>query len=249
MPLCENGNVDDEPVLPKGWFASTHWSVVLAAGAASTREAHAALEQLCRTYWYPLYAYIRRRHYSPSDAQDLTQAFFARVLEKNYVGQANPAKGRFRSFLLGALNHFLADEWDRSRAQKRGGGEQHFSVDAALAENRYHVEPTDSNDPQRLYERRWAMTVLEQAAARLRDEYAAQGKLDLFEALRRFESAEESYSESASRLGIPENTLKSHVRRLRLRNRHLVREVIAETVATPADIDDEIRHLMIILSQ
>lgn len=231
-------------------FASTHWSVVLAAGQSASAGRQEALEQLCRAYWYPLYAFVRRQGYRPHDAQDLTQAFFERLLEKNYVGQANPGKGRFRSFLLGALKHFLADDWDKVRAQKRGGGQTVFSLDAEKAEGRYYLEPADNHSPEKIYERGWVLIVLEEAARRLGQEYAAAAKAALFEELRRFEPGEPdglSYAEAAARLGMPENTLKSHVRRLRQRNRELVRAVIAETVATPAEVDEEIRHLLLVL--
>ena len=231
-------------------FASTHWRVVLSAGQSTSAGGQEALEQLCRAYWYPLYAFVRRQGYGPHDAQDLTQAFFERLLEKNYVGQANPGKGRFRSFLLGALKHFLADEWDKVRAQKRGGGQALFSLDAKTAEGRYYLEPADNRSPEKIYERGWALIVLEEAVRRLGEEYAAVGKAGLFEEPRRFEPGEPDglpYAEAATRLGMPENTLKSHVRRLRQRNRELVRAVIAETVATPAEIDEEIRHLLVML--
>ena len=234
------------------WFASTHWSVVLAASQNGTPTGHEALEHLCRAYWYPLYAYVRRQNYSPHDAQDLTQAFFERLLEKNYVAQANPSRGRFRSFLLAALKHFLADEWDKARAQKRGGGQPLFSLDAENAESRYHLEPVDSNGPEKIYDRRWALTVLEEAVFRLRTEYVAVGKADLFEQLRRFEAGEiesTSYADMAAQLAMPENTFKSHLRRLRQRNRELVRAVIAETVTTPGDIDGEIRYLLAVLGE
>ncbi len=166
-----------------GLFASTHWSVVLAAGHPSSPDAHAALAKLCRIYWYPLYAYVRREGYNAPDAQDLTQEFFARLLEKNYLAQVEPQKGRFRSFLLAALRHFLADQRDRARAVKRGGGAEVFSLDAQEAEERYHLEPVDRMDAEKIYERRWAMTLLEQALTRLRDENVVAGKTELFERL------------------------------------------------------------------
>ena len=154
---------DQSPV-----FQTTHWSVVLqAAGEESGR----ALEHLCRTYWYPLYAFIRRKGHSPQDAQDLTQAFFARLLEKNYVAQADRERGRFRTFLLAALTHFLADEWDKARRLKRGGGREIISFDAALAEERYRLEPIDQLDAAKLYERRWVTTLFDQVLARLEQEF------------------------------------------------------------------------------
>ena len=167
------------------------------------------------------------------------------------MAQANPSRGRFRSFLLGALKHFLADEWDKARAQKRGGGQSLFSLDAETAESRYHLEPIDKNGPEQIYDRRWALTVLEEAVSRLRAEYADAGKADLFEQLRRFEAGEFEHTsaEMAAKLAMPENTFKSHLRRLRQRNRELVRAVIAETVSTPAEVDSEIRDLLAVLAE
>ncbi|MEK7684441.1 MAG: sigma-70 family RNA polymerase sigma factor [Verrucomicrobiota bacterium] len=233
------------------WFATTHWSVVLAAGQGDAPDAQAALEKLCRTYWYPLYAYVRREGYSAADAQDLTQAFFARLLEKNYLGQVEPQKGKFRSFLLAALRHFLSDQRDRARAIKRGGGTDCFSLDAQSAEERYRLEPVERMDAEKIYERRWAMTLLEQALTRLRDENVAAGKAELFERLRSFVAGESDIScgEAASQLGLTESAVKSAVHRLRQRYRELVREEIAHTVADPAEIDAEIRYLISVMSE
>src|SRR6188472_2992075 len=157
-------------------FATTHWSVVLAAGGAASPQADLALAELCRTYWYPLYAFVRRKGYAPHDAQDLTQAFFARLLEKNYVAQANRERGRFRTFLLAALTHFLADEWDKARRLKRGGGQKIISFDAVSAEERYRLEPIDQLDPAKLYERRWVTTLSEKVLARMEEEFRDSGK-------------------------------------------------------------------------
>jgi RNA polymerase sigma-70 factor (ECF subfamily) len=167
-------------------FTTTHWSVVLAAGQNDSPLAVEALEKLCRMYWYPLYAYVRRRGYGPDDAEDLTQEFSARLLEKNGLARADRAKGRFRSFLLGALNHFLADEKDRAEAKKRGGGRTLISWDQQNAEERFGAEPMDELSPEKIFERRWALSVLEQAATRLRNEYDAAGQAQLFEQLKSY---------------------------------------------------------------
>ena len=233
-----------------GVFATTHWSVVLAAGQRDSPQAIAALEKLCRAYWYPLYAYVRRRGSGPEDAQDGTQSFFARLLERNLLSRASPQRGRFRSFLLTALQNFLADEHDRAAAHKRGAGQPLISLDALEGEARYALEPTDDVSPDKLFERRWATTVLEQAWSRLETEYAAEGKADMFRELRRFNSAQENapgYAEAAAKLGLPENTVKSLVHRMRRRYRALLRVEIAHTVADPAEIDEEIRYLLRVL--
>ena len=229
---------------------TTHWSVVLAAGQSHSPHAAAALEQLCRAYWYPLYAYIRRRGSSPEDAQDGTQSFLARLLEKDLLSRASPQRGRFRSFLLTSLQNFLADEHARAMARKRGAGQQPVSLDGLDSEARYTLEPADEGSPDKLFERRWATTVLEQAWSRLEAEYAAEGKADLFRELRRFNSAQEGapgYAETARTLQMPENSVKSLVHRMRQRYRALLRTEIAQTVADPAEIDEEIRYLLQVL--
>ncbi len=232
-------------------FTTTHWSVVLAAGQSESPQAAQALETLCRTYWYPLYAYVRREGYDATDAQDLTQEFFARLLAKNYLAQVERQKGKFRSFLLAALRHFLADQRDRARAVKRGGGADCLSLDAQTAEERYRLEPVDRMDAERIYERRWAMTLIERALTRLRDENVAAGKTELFERLRSFVAGESDVScgEAATRLGLTESAVKSALHRLRQRYRELVREEIAHTVADPAEIDAELRYLIAVMSQ
>ncbi len=230
-----------------GVFVTTHWSVVLSAGKRDSPEAATALEQLCRVYWYPLYAYVRRRGYGPDDAQDSTQSFFARLLERDLIARASAERGRFRSFLLATLQNFLADEHDRAAARKRGTGQPSVSLDALEGEARYALEPGHEISPDKLFERRWATTVLEQAWTRLEGQYAAEGKADLFRELRRFNSAQEgapSYGESADKLGLPENSVKSLVHRMRRRYRTLLRAEIAQTVADPGEIDEEIRYLL-----
>ena len=170
------------------WFTTTHWSVVLGAAQGERPASCWALEQLCGTYWYPLYAYVRRRGYSPEDAQDLTQGYFEHVLERNFFDQVDQSKGRFRAFLLATLKHFLSDQSDRQRAAKRGGRNSILSLDAEMGEERYQLEPVDTISPDKLYERRWAFTVLGEARARLRAEFAAAGRLRLYEHLDAFEA-------------------------------------------------------------
>jgi RNA polymerase sigma-70 factor (ECF subfamily) len=224
---------------------------VLSAARTEAPEAAAALESLCRAYWYPLYAYVRREGHNPADAQDLTQGFFAGLLARNSLLRVAPEKGKFRSFLLAALRHFLSDQRDRARAVKRGGGAEVLSLDAQEAEERYRLEPVDRLDAERIYERRWAMTLLEQALTRLRDENAAAGKTELFEQLRGFVAGDSDVScgEVAVQLGLTESAVKSSLHRLRERYRELVREEIAHTVADPTEIEAEIRYLITVMSQ
>jgi DNA-directed RNA polymerase specialized sigma24 family protein len=229
------------------WFTTTHWSVVLAARQPDAPAAQQALEQLCQTYWYPLYMFIRHQGYSPEDAQDLTQAFFERVLARNYFDQVSRDKGRLRAFLLAALKHFLSDQRDRDRAAKRGGGATVLSLDAQTAEERYQLEPVDTMSPDRLYERRWAFTVLDAARERLRQEFVTDGKSDLYEQLNALENGEQSdctYAEVGQRLGLSEDAIKSAVVRLRRRYGQLLRREIAQTVAISAEIEKEIQHLL-----
>lgn len=228
-------------------FGTTHWSVVQAACDSEASQAPTAMETLCLTYWYPLYAFIRRTGRSAHDAEDLTQAFFTRLLEKDYLAAVDRTKGTFRSFLLIALKRFLADEQDRAQAQKRGGGRSIISLDAIQAEEQYQLEPSHNLTPERLFERRWALTVLDRARARLQAEYAAAGKSDLFERLKGFHHPDEStvaYADIAAQLDLPQNTVKSHVHRLRKRYRQLVRDEIAQTVSDPSAVEAEIRDLL-----
>jgi RNA polymerase sigma-70 factor (ECF subfamily) len=240
------------PEQPKGWFATTHWSVVLAAGDDTGPANGRALEALCRTYWYPLYAYVRRCGHDAVDAQDLTQDFFTRFLEKNYVRHADPAKGRFRTFLLTSMKHFLANAHVRDQAQKRGGGQPVFSLDATDAERWLGPDPADGETPEIIYDRRWAATLLERALARLEQESASAGKGKLFAELKPFlarESSDGEYAEMAGRLGMTANGVAVAVHRLRERYRELVRLDIANTVSTENEIDDELRHLLAVLSR
>jgi len=230
---------------------TTHWSVVLAAGQSDTTSARQALAKLCQSYWYPLYSYVRRRGFSPPDAEDLTQEFFARFLEHRWVSNADREKGRFRTFLLSALNHFLANEWDKARAQKRGGGMVLVPLEFATAETRYSREPADPVTPEQHFERRWAMTLLEAVVERLRLEYEAEGKGSLFAALHPCligDRTSQPYDELAKKLGLSEAAVKSAVHRLRLRYRELLREEIAQTVAGPGEVESELRHLISVVA-
>jgi RNA polymerase sigma-70 factor (ECF subfamily) len=231
-------------------FRTTHWSLVLTAGQGASPAAQAALETLCRTYWYPLYAYVRRLGYRPEDAQDLTQSFFARVLQRDFFARAQRDRGRFRSFLLTALKHHLGDERDRAAAAKRGGGCPALSLDEAEAEAHYRRELADEADAERLYERRWALTLLENTRARLCERYAAEGKAGRLALLLQFlpgEQSELTYPQAAAQLGVAEATVRSDVHRLKLRFRDCLRAEIAHTVAHPAEVDEEIRHLMTVV--
>ena len=236
----------------EAWFATTHWSVVLSARDKASPQSAEALEALCRAYWCPLYAYVRRQGHSPHDAEDLTQEFFSRLLHKDYLHAVAPEKGRFRTFLLVALKRFLADVQDRARAQKRGGGAVPLSIDAERAEQRYCVEPVDQMTPERIYERHWALTLLDRAMSRLGDEFVSAGKADEFEQLKGFLTAERgaiAHAEVAPKLGLSEGALRVAVHRLRRRFRELFREEIANTVASPGEIEEEVRHLMAVLSE
>jgi DNA-directed RNA polymerase specialized sigma24 family protein len=173
------------PSAQGGWFATTHWSIVLTARDPACPQAADALEKLCRSYWYPLYAFVRRQGHDENSAKDLTQGFFARLLEKNYLAQVKQDKGKFRSFLLASLKHYMADERDKERAQKRGGGQVLLSLDETVGEDRYRAEPVDVMDAEKLYERRWALTLLDQARERLKDEFLKAGKSHLYERFRR----------------------------------------------------------------
>jgi RNA polymerase sigma factor (sigma-70 family) len=227
-------------------FTTTHWSVVLAAGGGDSPAARRALERLCQTYWYPVYAYVRRRGNSPHDAEDLTQEFFARLLQRNDFAKVNRERGLFRAYLLAAVNHFLSDQRDHARAAKRGGGQAIISLDAQTAEQRYQLEPVDSMTPEKLYDRRWAFTVLERASSRLAEEHAAEGKTALYNLLKfLLPGAGEvlSYKEIGSRLGKSEAAIKADAHRFRKRYRSLLREEIAHTVTSPLEIEAEVRHL------
>jgi RNA polymerase sigma-70 factor (ECF subfamily) len=221
--------------------------VVLTAGRSDSTTAREALAKLCQTYWRPLYAYVRRRGYQPADAEDLTQAFFALLLERNDVATVHPDRGRFRSYLLAAMNHFLSDEWDKARAQKRGGGRL-IEMDSAVAEAIHAQQGDDALTPERLFDQRWAITVLEEVHERLRREHEREGKGTLFEALRFSLMGERSalpYADLAQSLGTSESAVKVAVHRLRQRYRTVLRELIAETVSSPGEVEEELRYLLL----
>jgi len=233
-------------------FATTHWSVVLAAGHPSSPNGRQALEQLYRTYWFPLYAHVRRRGYTIEETQDLTQEFFAHLLAKHWLTTANSRRGRFRSFLLAAMNHFLANDWNRAHAGKRGGSLSHLPFDTSAAEQLYLREPGHGLNAEELYERNWALQFLEHVRTKLREEYAQAGQGEHFELLESFLPGRESghsYAEVANGLGIPEGTLKSDVHRLKQRYGRVLRREIAHTVSTPEEIEDELRHLLSVLAR
>ena len=232
-------------------FTTTHWSIVLSARDPASPLATEALEKLCRTYWYPIYLYLRREGEDDATAKDLTQGFFARMLERNDLAQVQREKGKFRSFLLAALKHYVADEWDKARALKRGGGHAIISFDDTTFDDRYRLEPVDAMDAEKLYERRWALTLLEHARVRVREEYLKAGKAELYDRLNALESREQnapSYAKLAAELELTESAVKSACFRMRRRYRELVREEVANTLDNPAEVDAEITYLISVVS-
>jgi RNA polymerase sigma-70 factor (ECF subfamily) len=233
------------------WFATTHWSVVLQAGASASPQASQALEKLCRAYWLPLYTYIRRQGYGPHDAQDLTQGFFVRLLRSNSFADVTPEKGKFRTFLLAALSHFLSDERDRARAEKRGGGTAPISIDEEEAERLYLKMPGNDAEPEKIFDRRWALTLLEEAMARLQREYVTSSRAEIFENLKVFlstEAAPGAYDALATKLGMSPNAVGVAVHRLRQRYRECIRLELAQTVMSLQDLDQEMNYLFSVLS-
>ncbi len=227
-------------------MGATHWSAVLAAGREASPRSAAAMEELCRNYWYPLYAYVRRRGHPVEEAQDLTQEFFARLIEKHWLAEADPGKGRFRSFLLTALNHFLANEWRDARAVKRGGGRIPISIDDT-AEARYELEAASDLTPEKIYERRWALSLFERAIGRLREHYVTAGRTYLYESLAPFlsgEAAEGDYARLGKELEMAPGAVATAVHRLRRQYREQVRQDVAQTVNGPEEIEDEMRSLL-----
>jgi RNA polymerase sigma factor (sigma-70 family) len=233
------------------WFRTTHWTVVLEAAQRDSAQADGALARLCETYWYPLYTYIRRLGHSPEDAQDLTQEFFARFVEKDFLKSLVQEKGKFRTFLLMTLTRFLANERDRANRLKRGGGRQIISLDAQDTESRYRAEPVDDMSPEKAFERRWAMTVVDKVMAQLGVEFSERGQAELFGQLRSLlggEGGQCTYAEVAEKFGMTVANVKVTVYRLRSRFRELLRQEIAHTVSSPEEIDDEVRYLFATLS-
>lgn len=241
-----NGN-QTNTTTPQDIFVTTKWTVVRAAGRRHTAEADAALAELCQTYWYPLYTYVRRHVGARADAGDLTQAFFARLIAKDFLAGLDRDRGRFRAFLLAALKHFLANDRDWAQALKRGGGATTFQVDWQDADARYRIEPVDNLSPDRLFDRAWAVTLLEKVVGRLRKECADEGRIATFEALKPFLApADEppAYAEVSRTLGVSETTARVAVHRLRRRYRALLRDEIAQTLASPDHIADEMHTLL-----
>ena len=231
---------------PGDVFATTHWTVVLAAGQRHTPQADGALEELCRTYWFPLYAYVRRRGHAKADAEDLVQAFFARFLEKNYLNGLSAERGRFRAFLLAALKHFLANEWDKAQAQKRGGGAAHLSLDWQTADTKFQVASQTEPSPDKAFDREWALALLAKVIERLQAECAAEGKAALFDQLKTFLMAgggDSAQAAVAKSLGMEEGAVRVAIHRLRKRYRALLRDEIAHTLSDDAMVDEEMRAL------
>jgi RNA polymerase sigma factor (sigma-70 family) len=229
-----------------GGFVTTHWSAVRRAGQPDSAAAQDGLSELCQTYWYPLYGFIRRQGRAPHEAEDLTQEFFARLLEKNYVADARQEKGKFRTFLLTALKRFLANEWDRQHAQKRGGFQTTIAMDQALAESRFNAELAHDLQPDVLFERQWAITLLDRVMAQLKEEYLGSGRAKLFEHLQSCLIKEETaqpYAKIADELSLTEAAVKTAVHRLRARYRDILRLEIGKTVSTPEEVETELRHL------
>jgi len=234
------------------WFATTHWSVVAGLGDINSSTARMALEKLCRTYWYPLYAFVRRLGHAAHDAEDLVQSFFAQCIEKNYLGTADQSKGRFRSFLLIMLKRFMANEWRRTTARKRGGIDKPVALDALTAEQRYAVEPAEQMTAEQIYERRWALTLLEAVLKRLEDEQADIGRAHIFEQLKGTIVARgraTPYADIAAQLGMTESAVKVAVHRLRDRYRALLEEEIANTVTSRSEVEEERRYLLSVLAR
>jgi RNA polymerase sigma factor (sigma-70 family) len=241
----------ETPRAPAGCFVTTHWSVVLSAGRSDTTLARAALEQLCGNYWPPLYAYVRRAGYSREEAQDLTQEFFARLLAQDTIAKADPARGRFRSFLLGSLKHFLAHEWEKAVAQKRGGGAQVLPLEFDTAETRCAQPIAPGDTPDRAFDRQWALALLDVVLGRLRKEYTDSGRDSLFVGMKDTLTGGRSeipYRELGARLGLSEGAVKVAAHRLRQRYRELLREEVANTVSKPDDLEAEMKHLFAALS-
>ena len=233
-------------------FPVTQWTVVLAAGGTPSPESAAALERLCQAYWYPLYAFVRRSGYSPADAEDLAQEFFARLLEHNWIAYADRHKGRFRSFLLMAMKRFLANEWNKARAEKRGGKARLVPLELHTAETRYQLEPADTRTPEQLFEKQWALALLESVLGRMRADYAGAGKRAQFEALEPCLVGDRQghpYAALGEKLGMSEGTVRVAVFRMRERYRQCLREEISQTVASPAEVEEELRHLFRVLAR
>jgi RNA polymerase sigma factor (sigma-70 family) len=246
------GGDDSDPMDPSAAaiFGTTHWSLVIAAGEGEAVSSREALEKLCRAYWRPIYAYVRRRGHAPSEAEDLTQSFFAHFLERKLLTVVDRQRGRFRTFVLHACEYFLANQWRDAHRLKRGGGEEIVSLDLAAAEDWYHDEPADPMTPERLYDREWALALLDLALRRLRQEWAAAGKETLFMTLEAFLSGDRktiSCTQAALALGMSEGAVRTAAHRLRQRYGEVLRSEVAQTLARPQDLEDELCHLLAVL--
>lgn len=251
MMATVDSTPENRQPLQSARFQTTRWTIVVASRRPEEPAGREAIESLCRDYWYPLYVYVRRTGRSPEDAQDLTQAFFARLLSRNSLESATPGKGRFRTFLLVCLKRFLTTEWRRGQAQKRGGGSCPVSMSLLEAEDRYAAEAVETISPETHFDRQWALTLLERAMVRLRDEYAASGRLEVFEALKGLLAAPAgtaSSAEAAAAAGLSEGAARVAIHRMRRRFREFFRKELAETV-TPGEIEEELRHIRAVLSQ
>ncbi len=228
-------------------FHTTHWSLIVQAAGQEGESSQAALADLCKAYWYPVYAFIRRRGHSAEDARDLAQEFFATLLEKGYLADADPERGRFRAFLLTAVSRFVSKQHERAAAAKRGGGQRLVSLDFGDGESRYQREPSHAWTAERIFARRWALTLLDRTIAQLRIEHESAGKLPLFDALKVFltgEAGAPPLRTIAEQLGMTEGAVKVAVHRLRQKYRDALRAEITQTVTAPEDVDDELRHLL-----
>jgi len=244
--VASNSGSTTSPHGSNACFVTTHWSVVLSAQDPGGPRSREALESLCRAYWYPLYSYARRAGHSPHDAEDLTQGFFGRLLEKDYLKAAAREKGRFRTFMLVAFKRYLANEWDRQHAQKRGGFAPVVELDAEVAESRFASEQSHDLPPDVLFDRQWAVTLLDRTMGLLKRDYAESGRSQLFEHLNGCLVRDETalpYAEIAVQIGVTEAAVKMAIHRLRVRYREMLRQEIAQTVSVAGEIEDEIRHL------
>jgi len=251
MNAEDSSDPDHEPA-GAACFTTTHWSVVLAAGRDDSPQAATALDRLCQTYWYPLYAFARRSGLTEPDAQDATQSFFTHLLEKSLLARADPQRGRFRTFLLTSFKNHLGQARLKAAAQKRGGGVEIFSLDDTAAEERYRREPVDPQSPDRLYERRWAIALIEKVLGQLESDYAAAGKATLFAAIKPYLTGDRGTStgrELGQQLGVREGTARVALHRLRERYAELFRAEVAQTVATPEELEEELRHIRDILAE
>src|SRR6266852_1006954 len=245
MDMRDSGS-ERQPAGPRA-FATTHWSVVMAAGDGESASAQRALETLCRGYWYPIYVYVRRKGYGPDDAQDLTQEFFAQLISKHHLRLADRNKGKFRTFLLATLDYFLAREWSRAHRQKRGGQFSFISLDQQTPEERYRLEPADNDTPEKKFAREWALAVLKQAMDALERECEASGKGPLFRETRNLLSGDRdtgAYAGISQRLGMAAGAARMAVLRLRQRHSELLRAELAQTVARAEEVDEEMHFLL-----